>query len=115
MLGKNGLGPANPDYVASLGDDQFAKALDRVGLELQADPRRSRLGCRRGLGLLEEFFGKISAVATSTPWPPSTTPRSPPMLNAQVAPCSLAGVRTRPGHALSAAPPTSASRRHERP
>lgn len=27
MLGKNGLGPANSDYMSSLGDDQFAKAL----------------------------------------------------------------------------------------
>src|SRR5690606_25342775 len=27
LLGKNGLGPANPDFVDTLGDDQFANAL----------------------------------------------------------------------------------------
>ncbi|MET0977026.1 MAG: extracellular solute-binding protein [Leifsonia sp.] len=61
MLGKNGLGPANLDYASSLGDDQFAKALVESAANSKLTPAAPGWAAVEGAGLLEEFFGKISA------------------------------------------------------
>ena len=61
MLGENGLGPANSDYVSSLGDDQFAKALIESALGSKLTPAAPGWAAVEGSGLLEEFFGKVNA------------------------------------------------------
>ena len=60
MLGKNGLGPANLDYVSSLGDDQFAKALSESAAGSKLTPAAPGWAAVEGSGLLEEFFGKVN-------------------------------------------------------
>jgi N,N'-diacetylchitobiose transport system substrate-binding protein len=60
MLGANGLGPANLDYVSSLGDDQFAKALAESAAGSKLTPAAPGWAAVEGSGLLEEFFGKVN-------------------------------------------------------
>jgi len=60
MLGANGLGPANSDYVGSLGDDQFAKALVESALGSKLTPAAPGWAAVEGSGLLEEFFSKVN-------------------------------------------------------
>ncbi|GAB3121453.1 extracellular solute-binding protein [Glaciibacter psychrotolerans] len=59
MLGKNGLGPANSDYVNSLGDDQFAKALIESASNSKLTPAAPGWATVEGSLVLEEFFSKI--------------------------------------------------------
>lgn len=61
MLGENGLGPANTDYVSSLGDDQFATALIESALGSKLTPAAQGWASVEGSNLLEEFFGKVNA------------------------------------------------------
>jgi N,N'-diacetylchitobiose transport system substrate-binding protein len=60
MLGQNGLGPANLDYVSSLGTDQFAKALSDSAAGSKLTPAAPGWAAVEGSGLLEEFFGKVN-------------------------------------------------------
>lgn len=60
MLGKNGLGPANTEFVDSLGDDQFAKALIDSALDSKLTPAAPGWAAVEGQKILEEFFGKIA-------------------------------------------------------
>lgn len=60
MLGKNGLGPANTDFVSSLGDDQFAKALIDSALDSKLTPAAPGWAAVEGQKILEEFFGKVA-------------------------------------------------------
>ena len=60
LLGENGLGPANSDYVSALGDDQFAKALIESALGSKLTPAAPGWAAVEGSGLLEEFFGKVN-------------------------------------------------------
>jgi len=60
LLGENGLGPANLDYAASLGDDQFATALIESAAESKLTPAAPGWAAVEGSGLLEEFFGKVN-------------------------------------------------------
>ncbi|MBI1376823.1 MAG: extracellular solute-binding protein [Frankiales bacterium] len=59
MLGKAGLGPANSDYVSSLGNDQFAKALMDSALNSKLTPAAPGWAAVESSQLMEEFFGKI--------------------------------------------------------
>jgi N,N'-diacetylchitobiose transport system substrate-binding protein len=59
MLGENGLGPANADYVSSLGDDQFAKALIASASNSKLTPAAPGWATVEGSLVLEEFFSKI--------------------------------------------------------
>jgi len=61
LLGENGLGPANTDYVSALGDDQFATALVDSALGSKLTPAAVGWAAVEGSGLLEEFFGKVNA------------------------------------------------------
>lgn len=61
MLGENGLGPANSDYMSALGDDQFAKALIESAKGSKLTPAAVGWAGVEGSGLLEEFFGKVNA------------------------------------------------------
>ncbi|MCS0498749.1 extracellular solute-binding protein [Protaetiibacter mangrovi] len=60
MLGENGLGPANSDFLSSLGDDQFAKALADSAQGSKLTPAAPGWAAVEGSGLLEEFFGKVN-------------------------------------------------------
>ncbi|HMM96531.1 extracellular solute-binding protein [Phycicoccus sp.] len=59
MLGKAGLGPANSDYVSSLGDDEFAKALVDSASNSKLTPAAPGWAAVESAQVLEEFFGKI--------------------------------------------------------
>ncbi|MCW4386066.1 extracellular solute-binding protein [Salinibacterium sp. SYSU T00001] len=61
MLGENGLGPGNTDYVSALGDDQFAQALIDSAVASKLTPAAPGWAAVEGSGLLEEFFGKVAA------------------------------------------------------
>ncbi|MDQ1538601.1 MAG: N,N-diacetylchitobiose transport system substrate-binding protein, partial [Actinomycetota bacterium] len=60
MLGKNGLGPANSDYLSSLGTDQFAKAAVQSASNSKLTPAAPGWAAVEGSGMLEEFFGKVA-------------------------------------------------------
>ena len=59
LLGKNGLGPANSDYVSSLGDDQFAKALIESASNSKLTPAAPGWASVEAANVMEEFFSKI--------------------------------------------------------
>jgi N,N'-diacetylchitobiose transport system substrate-binding protein len=59
QLGKNGLGPANSSYTASLGDDQFAKALVASASNSKLTPAAPGWATVEGSLVMEEFFSKI--------------------------------------------------------
>ncbi len=63
MLGKAGLGPANADYVSSLGTDQFAKALIDSASNSKLTPAAPGWAAVESKMILEEFFGKIRDAA----------------------------------------------------
>jgi N,N'-diacetylchitobiose transport system substrate-binding protein len=60
MLGGAGLGPANSQYVSSLGDDEFAKALVDSALNSKLTPAAPGWAKVEAAGLLDEFFGKVA-------------------------------------------------------
>ena len=60
MLGENGLGPANSDYVSAMGDDQFAKALVESASNSKLTPAAPGWAAIEGSLKLEEFFQKIA-------------------------------------------------------
>jgi N,N'-diacetylchitobiose transport system substrate-binding protein len=59
MLGENGLGPANSNYVSSLGDDEFAKALIASASNSKLTPAAPGWAAVESANVLEEFFSKI--------------------------------------------------------
>ncbi|MCC2033987.1 extracellular solute-binding protein [Microbacterium allomyrinae] len=61
MLGENGLGPANTQFVDSLGDDIFAAALIESALNSKLTPAAPGWAAVEGQKILEEFFGKVAA------------------------------------------------------
>ncbi|MGG5259045.1 extracellular solute-binding protein [Phycicoccus avicenniae] len=58
-LGGAGLGPANADYVSSLGDDAFAKALVESASNSKLTPAAPGWAAVESAQVLEEFFGKL--------------------------------------------------------
>ncbi|MDR0783542.1 MAG: extracellular solute-binding protein [Propionibacteriaceae bacterium] len=60
MLGQNGLGPANRDYMKSLGDDIFAKALIDSASNSKLTPAAPGWATVENSNKLEEFFEKVS-------------------------------------------------------
>ncbi|WP_396044371.1 extracellular solute-binding protein [Cellulomonas sp. P22] len=78
LLGENGLGPANSDYVSSLGDDQFAKALVESALNSKLTPAAPGWAALENSKKLEEFFGEIASgadvEATATAFDAAATP-----------------------------------------
>ncbi len=60
MLGQNGLGPANSDYVSALGDDEFAKALIESASNSKLTPAAKGWATVESQQILEEFFSKVS-------------------------------------------------------
>jgi len=60
MLGQNGLGPANSDYMSSLGDDEFAQALIDSASNSKLTPAAPGWASVEASGKLEEFFQKVA-------------------------------------------------------
>ncbi|MBU4337660.1 MAG: extracellular solute-binding protein [Actinobacteria bacterium] len=83
MLGKNGLGPANADYVSSLGDDQFAKALINSALNSKLTPAAPGWAALESSKKLEEFFQKISQGADIAATAKEFDAQATPILNAK--------------------------------
>lgn len=59
LLGENGLGPANQNYVGSLGDDQFAKALIDSASNSKLTPAAPGWASIEAKNIMEEFFAQI--------------------------------------------------------
>ena len=83
MLGKNGLGPANSDYVSSLGNDQFAKALIESASNSKLTPAAPGWATVEASGKLEEFFAKIADGGDVTALAKEYDALITPMLNAK--------------------------------
>ncbi|WP_372593877.1 extracellular solute-binding protein [Actinotalea sp.] len=81
MLGENGLGPANSDYMSSLGDDQFATALIESASNSQLTPAAPGWAAVEGSGLLEEFFSKVSQGGDITALAAEYDEKITPLLN----------------------------------
>ena len=62
-LGGAGLGPANSDYVSSLGTDEFAKALIASASNSKLTPAAPGWAAVESAQVMEEFFGKIRDAA----------------------------------------------------
>jgi N,N'-diacetylchitobiose transport system substrate-binding protein len=60
LLGENGLGPANLDYTAALGDDEFATALIESAANSKLTPAAPGWATVEASGRLEEFFQKVA-------------------------------------------------------
>lgn len=59
LLGQNGLGPANKNYVSALGDDQFAKALIDSAANSKLTPAAPGWAAIEAKSIMEEFFAQI--------------------------------------------------------
>ncbi len=81
MLGENGLGPANSDYMSSLGDDQFATALIESASNSKLTPAAPGWAAVEGSGLLEEFFSKVSQGGDITALAKEYDDKITPLLN----------------------------------
>lgn len=60
MLGENGLGPANSDYVSSLGDDKFAQTMIATAADSKLTPAAPGWAALEGAFVYEELFQKIA-------------------------------------------------------
>ncbi|MDF1488975.1 extracellular solute-binding protein [Tessaracoccus caeni] len=60
MLGENGLGPANSDYVTALGDDEFAQAQIASSSNSKLTPAAPGWAAVEASMALEEFFAKVA-------------------------------------------------------
>ncbi len=60
MLAKNGLGPANSDYVSALGDDEFATTMIETAAASKLTPAAPGWAAVEGAFVYEELFQKIA-------------------------------------------------------
>ncbi|MDF3045992.1 MAG: transporter substrate-binding protein [Ornithinibacter sp.] len=82
-LGGAGLGPANSDYVSSLGDDEFAKALIDSASKSKLTPAAPGWAAVESSMVMEEFFGKIRDAQDLTVLAKEYDAKITPMLNLQ--------------------------------
>ena len=80
-LGGAGLGPANSDYVSSLGDDEFAKALIASASNSKLTPAAPGWAAVEASMVLEEFFGKIEGASDLAALATEYDAKITPMLN----------------------------------
>ncbi|HET6663685.1 MAG TPA: extracellular solute-binding protein [Acidimicrobiales bacterium] len=80
-LGGAGLGPANSDYVGSLGTDEFAKALIDSASNSKLTPAAPGWAAVESSMVMEEFFGKIRDAADLTALASEYDAKITPMLN----------------------------------
>jgi N,N'-diacetylchitobiose transport system substrate-binding protein len=82
-LGGAGLGPANSDYVSSLGDDEFAKALIASASNSKLTPAAPGWAAVESAQLMEEFFGKIAGSTDLAALAAEYDAKITPLLNQQ--------------------------------
>lgn len=80
-LGGAGLGPANADYVDSLGSDEFAKALIASASNSKLTPAAPGWAAVESSMVMEEFFGKIRDASDLTALAKEYDAKITPMLN----------------------------------
>ena len=83
MLGKNGLGPANSDYVSALGDDKFAKTMIETAAASKLTPAAPGWAAIEGAFVYEELFQKIADGGDVTALAKEYDAKLTPMLNGQ--------------------------------
>lgn len=83
MLGKNGLGPANSDYVSSLGDDKFAKTTIETAAASKLTPAAPGWAAIEGAFIYEDLFQKIADGGDVTALAAEFDEKLTPMLNGQ--------------------------------
>ena len=83
MLGKNGLGPANSDYVSALGDDKFAKTMIATAAASKLTPAAPGWAAIEGAFVYEELFQKIADGGDVTALAKEYDAKLTPMLNGQ--------------------------------
>lgn len=82
-LGGAGLGPANSDYVSSLGDDEFAKALIASASNSKLTPAAPGWAAVESAQLMEEFFGKVKDATDLAALATEYDAKITPLLNQQ--------------------------------
>ena len=80
-LGGAGLGPANADYVSSLGTDAFATATIQSASNSKLTPAAPGWAAVESAKVMEEFFGKIRDAADLTALAKEYDAKITPMLN----------------------------------
>ncbi|MFT0762529.1 extracellular solute-binding protein [Scrofimicrobium sp. R131] len=81
MLGANGLGPGNQQYVNSLGDDQFAQALIESASNSKLTPAAPGWAAVESANVMEEFFSKIRDAEDLTALAKEYNEKLNPLLN----------------------------------
>ncbi|MBD8078033.1 extracellular solute-binding protein [Cellulosimicrobium arenosum] len=81
MLGENGLGPANSDYVSSLGDDKFAQTMIDTAAVSQLTPAAPGWAAVEGASLYEQLFQAIAEGGDVTEIAAEYDEKITPMLN----------------------------------
>lgn len=81
MLGKNGLGPANTQFVSSLGDDKFAQTMIETAKNSKLTPAAPGWAAIEGAFVLEELFQKIAEGGDVTALAKQYDEKLTPMLN----------------------------------
>ncbi|HEY0217029.1 MAG TPA: extracellular solute-binding protein [Cellulomonas sp.] len=83
MLGKNGLGPANSQYVSSLGDDEFAQTMIDTAAASKLTPAAPGWAAVEAAKVYEELFQAIAEGGDVTELAAQYDERITPMLNGQ--------------------------------
>ena len=83
LLGENGLGPANSDYVSALGDDEFAQTMIATAAASKLTPAAPGWAAVEGAFVYEELFQKIAEGGDVTELAAEYDEMLTPMLNGQ--------------------------------
>jgi N,N'-diacetylchitobiose transport system substrate-binding protein len=83
MLGENGLGPANSQYVDSLGDDEFAQTMIDTAAASKLTPAAPGWAAVEGAFVYEELFQKVAEGGDVTELAAQYDETITPMLNGE--------------------------------
>ncbi|WP_251153325.1 extracellular solute-binding protein [Cellulosimicrobium sp. Marseille-Q4280] len=81
MLGENGLGPANSEYVSALGDDKFASTMIATAADSKLTPPAPGWAAVEGALVYEELFQAIAEGGDVTELAAEYDEKITPMLN----------------------------------
>ncbi len=81
MLGENGLGPANAEYVSSLGDDKFAETMIETAAASKLTPAAPGWAAIEAAFVYEELFQEIAEGGDVTALAAEYDAKLTPMLN----------------------------------
>ena len=83
LLGQNGLGPANSDFVSALGDDKFAQTMIDTAAASKLTPAAPGWAAIEGAFVYEDLFQKIAEGGDVTALAAEYDAILTPMLNGQ--------------------------------